>query len=491
MAHLWKSVNLEAKPMLQLNEKWAREVFGAESERYDNGFTFCGAYEVCFLDIARNRSDQTTDKYNKYYDTLILPELKDHDSKCIWEYSRDDFEAVILSIQEKGYGPKEKKQYYSESTIRIFRMLIHDVVFHASEEGLCGNVFWGTDFLREEEGQPTEEELEKKVVLKKSLSVQQEWKLYNELTADVLEDGAAVGLLLMFGLGLRNAEACGLDFGDIKPLREHPDCQTVWIYKTTKVGTNTLQSGGKTINSGRIIPIPGKLAEFLSRRREAILCRLQNMPNCEFEIDSLPICCNGRIDEQIEKCSKRCSAQDISNIAHDSFKNAGIIADQVAFIDAELSADKTASVLKEKDAKAYLLRRNFATHMHILGLSTAEIQYLIGHNVEDAYETRNEFVNDERIYAMHKKLANRPVFNEIRDDGHSNRIQCSPGSVCKVRIAANEPAEEITVKLSAPVKDKGKVETQIFSEGVRIQSNRKVSILGEYLQAYSKSDVDL
>lgn len=470
--------------MRQLNESWTREIFGAENDRYDNGLTFCGAYEECFFDISLYRSKQTTDQYNRYYDTLILPALKDHNSKCIWEYTREDFEEAVLSIQEEGYFQKGKRKAYAEATIRVFRMLIFDVVFHASAEGLCENVFWGTDFYREKEISP-EEEIEKRVVLKKSLSVQQEWDLYSALTEDVCEDGAAVGLLLMFALGLRNAEACGLNFGDIKPLRDHPDCKTVWIYKTTKVGTNTLQTGGKTINSGRIIPIPGKLAEFLTRRREAILCKLQCLPDQEFQIDSLPVCCDGEIGDEIENCKKRCSSQDISNIAHAYFEKAGIYSDQIAFIDAELSSDKTASVLKEKDAKAYLLRRNFATHMHILGLSTAEMQYLIGHNVEDAYETRNEFVNEERIYAMHLKLANRPILNEIRNDGHSNHIRCVPGSVSKIRIVANEPAEEIDVKLSAP--SKAKVDSQIFTEGTRIHASRKVSILSEYLHAYTKA----
>jgi hypothetical protein len=107
-------------------------------------------------------------------------------------------------------------------------------------------------------------------------------------------DGAAVGLLLMFGLGLRNAEACGLNYGDIKPLRGYNNCYVAWIYKSTKIGTNELQSGGKTINTGRIIPVPKKIYDFIYRRKMCIYRKLQEHPETKqqkkYEIDSMPIC---------------------------------------------------------------------------------------------------------------------------------------------------------------------------------------------------------
>ena len=76
---------------------------------------------------------------------------------------------------------------------------------------------------------------------------------------------------------------------------------------------------------------------------------------------------------------------------------------ELAFLDEELSEENTAALLKEKEPTAYLLRRNYATQMCILGLTNAEMQYLMGHDVEDAYESRNEFVDSERIYIMYQK----------------------------------------------------------------------------------------
>ncbi len=34
-----------------------------------------------------------------------------------------------------------------------------------------------------------------------------------------------------------------------------------------------------------------------------------------------------------------------------------------------------------KDPTAYLFRRNFGTHLHILGLSEPEIEYVIAHDI--------------------------------------------------------------------------------------------------------------
>ena len=64
-----------------------------------------------------------------------------------------------------------------------------------------------------------------------------------------------------------------------------------------------------------------------------------------------------------------------------------------------------------KDPTAYLFRRNFGTHLHILGLSEPEIEYVIGHDIDDPYETRNEFVNEEKLFSIKQKMDRRPLVN--------------------------------------------------------------------------------
>ena len=84
----------------------------------------------------------------------------------------------------------------------------------------------------------------------------------------------------------------------------------------------------------------------------------------------------------------------------------------MTYIDAELQRAANEKQF-EKDPSAYLFRRNFGTHLFILGLSETEIQYVVGHDIEGLYETRNEFVNEERLLEIKQKMEQRPIFNAI------------------------------------------------------------------------------
>ena len=113
-----------------------------------------------------------------------------------------------------------------------------------------------------------------------------------------------------------------------------------------------------------------------------------------------------------------------------------------------------------KDPTAYLFRRNFGTHLHILGLSEPEIEYVIGHDIDDPYETRNEFVNEEKLFAIKQKMDCRPLVNsdltqiERIDVGerlqlqHTAYVQIPADSAeTEIHITANEPADNIRVRL--------------------------------------------
>ena len=237
------------------------------------------------------------------------------------------------------------RQQYAEATIHNFENLIYYVVFQASVYGLCDNVLWGTKFVLDVSDE--EEEIESRVILKKSLSIDQEKRFCVEVMSDIEEDGAYVALLLMWGLGLRNAEACGLNYGDLKPLEGHPECYTAWIYKSTKINSNELQSGGKTYNTGRIIPIPNILMTFLNKRRALISKLIVQQGKADIDINDLPICCEGQIEEYSDNYLNRCKADQVSFGAHEIFEEAGILPKQLAFLDEELTEGNTAAILTE------------------------------------------------------------------------------------------------------------------------------------------------
>ena len=459
-----------------INKDWIRTISSQEGTKY----TFCGALEYRYKHIATNWNDETRRKYEREYNDIILPALDNHNEKCINEYSKEDFEKAIDHIREKGFERNGYKRHYADTTIHHFQNLIYLVVFQSSVYGLCENVLWGTTFVIDLPDE--QEELESRVRIKKSLSIDQEKRLYQELFSDPDEDGAIVALMLMWGLGLRNGEACGLNYCDIKPIEGHPDCFAAWIYKTTKIESNELQSGGKTYNTGRIVPVPEKVFSFLAKRKEIVRKLAVSQGNSKETIDELPICNAGWLDYDSDSYLIRCKADDVTRAAHSAFDNAGITSEQVAVLDAELSEGKTALVLREKDPSAYLLRRNFATQMCILGLDNAEMQYLLGHCVEDAYESRNEFVDSERIYSMYRKLQNRTILNNPKDNDNVFNLRIRNNSTVKINATAVEPTDN--VKISIKADDSKSVQTKWFEDSKKASLSRTINILEQYKSGY-------
>ncbi len=464
----------------RIKDNWIRTIITNDGEK----LTFCGALEHRYRHIATYWNDETRQKYEREYNDIILPALKGHNSKALDEYTKADYKSAIESIREKGYVQDGIKRQYSESTIHHFQNLIYFVVFHSFAYGLCDDVLWGTAFAIEKLGE--EEEKESRVHIKKSLSVAQEIKLSKVLLNDPYENGSNIALLLMWGLGLRNAEACGLNFQDIKPIENHSECFAAWIYKTTIIDSNQLQSGGKTYNTGRIVPVPERIITLLSDRKERIK-QIITEHKLDVDVESLPICCAGYVDYDSDAFLSRCKADDVTKAAHTVFDRAGISSKQVAYLDIELSEGSTASLLKEKEPTAYLLRRNFATQMCILGLTNAEMQYLMGHSVEDAYESRNEFVDSERIFAMYRKLQHRSLLNNTSDNTNTVRIRIQDKSTVRVQAVALEPTDKISVKIES--KDPEMVQTKWFENSHNGAFDRTVNNLELYGARYQSSDL--
>lgn len=106
---------------------------------------------------------------------------------------------------------------------------------------------------------------------------------------------------------------------------------------------------------------------------------------------------------------------------------------QFAYIDAVLDNDELRTNLNDvQDPSAYIFRRNFVTIMSILQLDESEIQYTIGHDIEDNYEKRNDFLNEDRIYEIKKKLQYRPAFNAV-----SAAIKAEQKSICRKHLIMN------------------------------------------------------
>ena len=295
----------------------------------------------------------------------------------------------------------------------------------------------------------------------------------------------------MYVTGIRNAEACAVDFDDIKRMQSHPECTVAWIYKTTGYDNSTRKLGGKSKNADRIIPIPNVVAEIINERRR----QLEEMLG--IDVGNFPIAC---LEYHWEK---RCSARQLTAAARKLFQSIDMDAAQVSMIDDDLRTDHDFDFpFDEAEPTAYLFRRNFGTHMHVLGLTEAEIQYVMGHDINaNPYETRNEFVDEEKLCQIHLKMSQRPLVNEITEDlipvhidaGNTTQISGRsslhlPVSDCKIKLhlQANEPLDGIQVKISSrPRKMSIKCDNDLYLSSTT-HGSRSVDVRKQYQKVYRK-----
>lgn len=373
-------------------------------------YTFSGVLYQYFEEIASRWNSNTRKAYLGQYQGQILPRLAD---RPLEEYTRDDFDQVINDIDSQ-YAQQGNGQGYAANTIQHYRHLIRVVLKAAAAHNICPDVLWGTLFSIASEEKAEATKIKEFVRLRKSLTVQEERKIVEKLFNDPMQSGQNMGLALMFSLGLRNGEACGVNFGAIRKMESHPDCHCLWIYQSTGYSSNELHAGGKTANMPRILPIPQKLYSLLEARRQFLETLLINGSIFLDDVlgprsvDDLPVAC---VDDQF---TVRCQSNHLTRAGQILLKEIQVSEDELAYMDRDLQNPKLAQEMGvvEKDPTVYLFRRNLGTHLYLLGLSESEIQYIMGHSIEDPYLSRNDFTNEELLYNIKVKMENRPLVND-------------------------------------------------------------------------------
>lgn len=373
-------------------------------------YTFAGVLYQYFEEIAARWNDNTRKAYLGQYQGQILPRLAD---RPLEEYTREDFDQVIHDIDMQ-YAQRNSGQRYAANTLQHYRYLIRVVLKAAAAHDVCPDILWGTLFsiVSEEKAEATK--IKEFVRLRKSLTVQEERRIVEKLFTDPMQSGQNMGLALMFALGLRNGEACGVNFGAIREMESHPDHHCLWIYQSTGYSSNELHAGGKTANTPRILPIPQKLYSLLEKRRQFLETSLFDSGMYLDDIwgpqsvDDLPVAC---VDNSF---TLRCQSSHLTKAGQVLLKEIQVSEDELAYVDRDLQNPGLAQEMGvvEKDPTVYLFRRNLGTHLYLLGLSESEIQYVMGHDIEDPYLSRNDFTNEELLYNIKVKMENRPLVND-------------------------------------------------------------------------------
>lgn len=410
--------------------------------------TFAGVIFLYWHEISSGWNSDTRLQYRHYYYDIIIPNIPDHDFKSIDMLDLNDCKRCIKAIEKHGYTVFAKKTSYEDSTIEKVQYLIELVVQTAARHYLCKNLF---EKNKKSNRMKTKRTVDEKVILRRSLSPKQQILAEEILLTNSMQTGQRMGLALMLSLGLRDGEACGLNFGDIKAANEKADMRFAWIFKSTQIKSNKSQASGKTKNADRLIPVPTRLFNLIESRRTQLI-------SMGYDTDNMPIVCRGKSYDE------RCSANDLTEESHIFFAELDIGYEQMKCINSIISTSQASyssiygQEVYEKSPTAYLLRRNFATKLAYWGLTVPEICYVLGHNIEGALESRNEFITDDKLYALWRKMVLHKSGCSVHtiesgtvtkfNETSLELVLPENSSQLFIQVTATEPMETIKLKVS-------------------------------------------
>lgn len=393
--------------------------------------------------VNRRWNNKTNNDYIKnYYESRILRYIDSE--KSISDFTDEDVDDFVFAIES---APEEADKKTIGSRCRQLFWDVYEAGFkHGEYED---QLFWKRRGMLsdEEDDNSLNNKRKNRQLSRKSLEVREEVALFNHFinVNPRVEDGRTYGAMLMFSLGLRNNEAAGASFENIVRVPDK-DFYALYVIKTTVWDTNELKFGGKTYNAARILPLVPFLKDLLFERLKAITGK-ESIEEAMKIGGHYPIACRGT------DFTTRCTRSDITSKARELFKMYGIL-DRDVYTEAALSEilrDKLlANDIGEKNVTAYLLRRGTATHLYCLGLSPSQIQYFIGHEVEDQNELRNYFTNPDRLEELYRILLKHPFCTLFRKRKADTVLTIKAHIRTYVRITADEPNQSVKLRNNTP-----------------------------------------
>jgi len=346
---------------------------------------------------------------------------------------------------------------------------------------------------------------------RRSINTRETSQLMSLLAEDFDKCNTTLGTALQMFLGLRTAEACGPNFRDVLNFYDSSGRCYISSYTQNRsnVGKeyNKFSGQKKSVNGYRYIPVPKQLQYLIERKRE----KLFELGFTESEISSMPL-----VSEDVSNVKDLEQARTKAKIRCDSSKlgiaggrrlysvlktraNVEIPCEDDSLL-AEDPSDEENNALKkiwneiESDSQSYVLRRNFATYLFgICGLTTAEVQYLMGHKQDNNKGcVAIDFTAESILRKIQNKMDRLICFPDIDAEGKGDffeklsisnpkeilqRINCAPNSTVQTEINddveccfsfvpdSSESSIEITIVLqAAEPMDELKIEFQSEDE---------------------------
>lgn len=245
--------------------------------------------------------------------------------------------------------------------------------------------------------------------LTKSFTIEEEKLLTKELLKDPLTNvGEKIGISTSYTTGVRENECCGLNYGDIIEMKLYKNIYKLRAgYQTTTLHSSSLKAGGKTENAPRYIVLIEAYIDYILKRMDylnSILAFPITDENGTFNsVLDLPIACKGT------NYTQRCKSEDLAKVSRKIFKDVLHMDERrVAKIDEERLNAMDAGIYY-KDVTLYAMRRNFDTHCYNLDFSSSQIQYIMGHEIQDKRFRRCDFVDEDYLLEMYNLLKEIPI----------------------------------------------------------------------------------
>lgn len=442
------------------------------SEAYDGTLTFVGVLRRYFVDydefgnnngISKYYNDNTKKAYLSDYENRLLPAIAKlyGKEKPMHSYTAEEFENILDFLNQQNHYADNTKLHYRHLLWTVYRIGFERKLYE-------DNIFWDDiiGFLENDSEKQESHRAAAMTRIRKSFSISEEYRIMqwfkslNPKTAS----GEDIGLLLMFLQGIRGNEACGTTFGNIRSLYSYPDTPVLDIVQTTMIDSNKLKAGGKTKNAPRTLPLFLPLSEFLMQRRTYLLALVESgeliLPPEIKSVDHLPIVC------MKHNFTERASTRNLTEAGRELFNDIGVEKSELALLyQIMFSHEFKESPLDEKEPTTYLFRRNCATHLYQLGFASAEIQYWLGHDIEDPHISRNSFADEDVLYHLSQMFQYHPLYAMLNvlpettvtlDDkpysgSTSGTLKLNLKGDCSqllIDLKANEPNQSIRINIS-------------------------------------------
>jgi integrase len=440
-----KRKNYKVKKVLDEDGR-VRLEFEKYNEKVNGKYTFVGVFRTYIDDVTKEWNKDTQQKYFSEYNELLFPLL--NNNKAIEEYTKEELLKIVDEMCTKYERTRHKDVILTRR--EHYRRLISVVTAVGAEK--CGYI---DQFAKEKPQTPQIDSAEaiarRHSKTRRSLTPTEELEIYDRIIdGKAKEDGEKIGLAIMYCIGLRNEEACGLNYGDIVKIEYQPEFDIACIVSSTKGGSNERKAGGKTYNSPRQIPLPDALSSLIRERRAYLEDLLKQGKldcvgvNCRYsDIDELPIVCKG------QKYGQRCCSADITKAAKQLFQEINMDENIMKEIEDEISQREVGD-FDEREPTAYLLRRNFATHLIKLGYDDGTCSYLMGHKNEGVGDVKSRYTNTDKLYEIYCRMNQHAVVGEKQDRiieilGQSNICEW-PATANRSTIFTTLGNKQVTVK---------------------------------------------